>query len=117
MMNKSKIGVIGNGYLANLVAGKLISSGHIVVVLNSNKIENDNIKRIVSNAPADIGNICTVIITIIEDSTYLENVLVGNQGLINSRKSDNVVIDMSPVSPEFIQEIAEKIHRNGTVFS
>ena len=107
-MYKNKVGVIGSGQLASMMVARLIEVGHFVIVLNDKGIADKNINVITSSSPSDIGNICKIILTVVEDSTCLEDVLLGARGIISSRRKDNIVIDMSPVSPEFIQEIAEK---------
>ena len=115
-MDKNKVGVIGRGQLANVMVARLIEAGQFVIVLNDRNISDKDIEVITSNNLSDIGNMCKIILTVMEDSTCLEDVLLGGRGIINSCRKDNIVIDMSPVSPELIQEIAENLLKGNGIF-
>ena len=114
-MEQIKVGVIGDGRLAKLIISRLKFAGCKIVQYKKNASSELTPGNDLSS-PISIGNVSDLIITIQEDVTDLEEVLVGDNGVIHCRRNDNVIIDMSSVSPEYIKEVAEIFVENEKEF-
>ncbi|MEN8192548.1 MAG: NAD(P)-dependent oxidoreductase, partial [Bacteroidota bacterium] len=61
------------------------------------------------NSPLEVAQNSEIIITIVSDSNDVEEVILGNEGVINGVNKGSVVIDMSTISPSVTKEIAAKL--------
>jgi 2-hydroxy-3-oxopropionate reductase len=99
---KKKIGFIGLGVMGKPMSLNLIKAGYFLMVYDINK---DAINEVVKagakqgNSPAEIGKNCDVIITMLPNSPEVEEVLTGENGVLQEAKAGSVVIDMSSISP------------------
>ncbi|QMU60426.1 MAG: hypothetical protein GKR92_01415 [Gammaproteobacteria bacterium] len=105
-----KIGIVGEGSLANLLIMKLLDADIFVNLLASNNNQNlDKPTVYFHNSLSALVRSSSIIITITPDGPALEQVLFSKQGVVNCIASDTIIVDMSSVSPEFIKEISEQL--------
>ncbi len=107
--NQVEIGVLGQGNLADLIIEQLGKVKFSLNMLEDYASSQVCISGHFYNSPMSLAMACPIIITIMSDGPELENVLFGNQGVVHCRRTDSIVIDMSPVSPEFLQELSEQL--------
>ena len=108
-MERLEIGILGVGNLAGLMVEQFVGAGFSVNVLQAQR-ENlacSNVRLHHSVVP--LVKTCSVIITIMSDAPELENVFFGDEGIVQFVRAGSVVIDMSSVSPEFLQELSEQL--------
>jgi len=107
-----KIGFIGLGIMGKPMALNLIKAGFKVVAYNRTK---EKVNAIVDAGgeegltPKEVAENSDIIITIVSDSRDVEDVLLGENGVIKGAKAGSVVIDMSTISPSVTKEIASKL--------
>ena len=104
-MGNVRIAVIGDGQLAEIMISRLNNTECNVMHYANNSACSLNTED--GTNYIDIANANDLIVTIQQDIIDLEKILVDSSGVIQSRRSDNVILDMSSVSPEFIKEVAE----------
>ena len=110
------IGIIGRGTLADLIVTLLGKAGY---VLGGLKDESGVSKSFFSrefSSPRMLAGACPVIFTALPDGTELERVLFGDTGIARCWRTDTLLIDMSTVSPEFLQELSEQLVENEIAF-
>lgn len=101
-MAKDTIGFIGLGIMGAPMATHLLRAGHRMVVYNRtpSKIE----PLVAQGAEAgrdctDVANRCEVVISMVGDSSDVECVYIGDEGVLKGVKPGTLLVDMSTISP------------------
>ena len=107
---ETKVGFIGLGIMGMPMAGNLIKAGFDLTVYNRTRSRTDGLvsagaRR--ADSPGDVASETNVVITIVSDTPDVEEVILGEQGVIEGIKPDAVVIDMSTISPQVTRRIAD----------
>ena len=108
--NNTKIGFIGLGIMGAAMARNLLTAGYALTVYNRsdrpsvNELTNTGAKRAIS--PAELAATSDVIISIVTDTPDMEQIILGDQGVIHGAKPGTTVIDMSTVSPKATKKVA-----------
>lgn len=108
-----KIGFIGLGIMGKPMALNLLKAGFKVIAYNRTK---EKVNAIVDAggeeglSPREVAENSDIIITIVSDSPDVEDVILGENGIIKGIKAGSVVIDMSTISPSVTKEIATKLN-------
>ena len=113
-----KIAWIGTGVMGNSMAGHLIDAGHELFVFNRTKSKTDNLVRrgaTLLKEAKEAPLFADVIFTIVGYPKDVEDVYLGENGLIKTAKKGQVFVDMTTSSPTLAQKI-EKLGRNITYF-
>ena len=104
------IGWIGLGKMGQPMALNLIKANQKVSVFNrspeKSKIHQEAGGSIASSI-ADLANSSDVIFTMISDDTAIEQVALGNEGIIANAKDKTSLIDMSTISPVMSAKVAD----------
>lgn len=66
-----------------------------------------------ATTPADLAGTCTVVITCVSDTPDVEEVILGEAGVIHGVQEGALVIDMSTISPQTTKEIAARLNDKG----
>ena len=108
--NNKKIGFVGLGIMGAAMARNLLSAGYALTVYNRsdrrtvNELTSTGAKRAAS--PADVAADSDVVISIVTDTPDMEQVILGDHGVIHGAKPGATVIDMSTVSPKTTKKVA-----------
>jgi len=105
----SKIGFIGLGIMGRPMCLNLLKNGFDVTVYNRTKSKTQQVVEagaVAAESPARVAANTDIIITIVSDSPDVEQVILGENGVIHDVKPGNVVIDMSTISPAVTRKIA-----------
>jgi 3-hydroxyisobutyrate dehydrogenase len=111
-MEKPRVGFIGLGIMGRPMARNLMRAGFPLTVWNRSR---PGIDELVSagaaagESPQDVASRSDVIITIVTDSPDVEQVVLGERGIIHGARPGATVIDMSTISPEVTREIAARL--------
>jgi 3-hydroxyisobutyrate dehydrogenase-like beta-hydroxyacid dehydrogenase len=111
-----KIGFIGLGLMGNRMAKHLIKAGYETTVYNRTMEKAQEIGKTgatVANSPKEVGEKSDVTITMLSDSTAVEEVVLGKNGLSEGAKKGSVIIDCSTISPRVSVKIAEETRKKG----
>ncbi|RMG85124.1 MAG: NAD(P)-dependent oxidoreductase [Chloroflexi bacterium] len=66
-----------------------------------------------ADSPKDLAAHCDIIITCVSDTPDVEQVILGEDGVIHGAKAGSLVIDMSTISPQATKEIAAQLNARG----
>lgn len=110
------IGFIGTGVMGNSMAGHLLKAGYELYVYTRTKAKAEEL--VVKGAkwaetPKEIAERANVIITMIGYPSDVEDVYLGEQGLIPNAKPGTYVIDMTTSTPSLAAKIASEAKKNG----
>lgn len=111
-----RVGIIGTGLLGKAVAIRLLATGHRVTVYNrtmekAHPLENQG--AVIASSPREVAEESELVITIVKDSSAIESVAFGKDGIVYGKHPGLVVSDMSTISPISSKKIAQQYELNG----
>lgn len=110
------VGIIGAGLLGKAVAMRLINTGHKVTIYNRTKEKTESLAMLgaqVEESPKKVSEKSDLVITIVKDSSAVESVAFGRDGIVQGKHQGLVVADMSTINPISSRKIAEKLSQHG----
>ena len=110
------VGFIGLGIMGKPMAKNLIEAGHELVVFNRTQSKAEELAgdgATVAGSPREVAERSDVIITMLPDSPQVEEVLVGENGVLEGIKEGALVVDTSTISPVVTEELAAKVKEKG----
>jgi 3-hydroxyisobutyrate dehydrogenase len=114
-----KIGVCGTGRMGSSIAQRLMSVGHEVGVWNRNsaktKLLTDAGAKLYAS-PAELVDGGEAVIIMLLNDAASEAVYRGPSGILKSKLTGKLVIDMSTVRPDTMQSIGAAVAQQGAMF-
>ena len=120
--NAERVGFIGLGIMGRPMVANLIGSGIVPTVWNRSQAGVDactELGAVAAESPRAVAEASDVLVTIVTDSSDVEEVLVdgpdgdAERAAIGGLASGSVVVDMSTISPEVTRSIAEQLRARG----
>lgn len=114
-----KVGLIGTGTMGFGMAENLLKAGFSVVVWNRTKEKAQPLVEqgaTLAPEPKDVTTDTDAIITMLSADQQVKEILLGENGLIESINPKQLVIDSSTVSPLTSREIFERFKEKGADF-
>jgi len=111
-----KIAFIGMGIMGAPMAQNLLKAGYSVTIHTRTKSKAQAVLdtgAVWADTPAQVAKDVDVVITCVTDTPDVEQVLLGEQGVIESAREGLICIDMSTISPEATQRMAAVLHEKG----
>lgn len=111
-----KVGFIGLGIMGRGMTRNLLKAGYEVRVWNRTASKTDELVKegaVAATSPADVAAHSDIIFICVSDTPDVEEVILGEVGVIRGAKSGSLVIDMSTISPQATQQIAERLAQKG----
>lgn len=105
----TRIGFIGTGVMGKSMAGHLLDAGYPVIVYNRTKEKAEELLQkgaAWADSQKDIAEKANVIFTIVGYPQDVEQVYLGEEGIVTNGRPDTYVIDMTTSTPT----LAEKIY-------
>ena len=115
--DSTRIGFIGLGIMGAPMARNLLAAGYSLKVYNRSdrprvqEVVDAGGERVATPKEAAAGS--QVVITIVTDTPDVEDVILGENGVIEGVEEGATVIDMSTVSPRVTREIAAALKEKG----
>jgi 3-hydroxyisobutyrate dehydrogenase len=111
-----KIGIAGTGRMGSAIAGRLLGTGHEVMVWNRTAGKTKALEAAgakVAATPAQLATRSEVVITILTDATAVDAAYGGANGLLAGEARGKLFIEMSTVRPETEIALAAKVKAKG----
>ena len=111
-----KIAWIGTGVMGESMAGHLMDAGHELFVYNRTKSKTDNLVNrgaTLLNEVKDAPIFADVVFTIVGYPKDVEEVYLGENGLITTAKKGQVFVDMTTSSPSLAEKISNEFLKVG----
>lgn len=108
MVKIRKIGLIGCGMMGKGIAKNLVTKGYTVRVYDRNPavIEwSKTIGAIPNSSPREIGQESDVVITSLPSPEIVKDVLLSDDGVLQSLKPNSFILDMSTIDPVTSQDL------------
>ena len=115
-MSKPIVGFIGLGIMGKPMARNLIRAGYPLIVHNRSRAAVDELTREGAQAATDAKEVAgrtEIIMTMLPDSSDVDLVYAGENGIFSALKSGTLLIDMSTISPAVARKLAGEAQRRG----
>ena len=115
-MSNPMIGFIGLGIMGKPMARNLIKAGYPLIVHNRSRAAVDELTREGAQAATDAKEVAgrtEIIITMLPDSSDVDLVCAGENGIFSALKSGTLLIEMSTISPAVARKLAGEAQRRG----
>ena len=113
-----KVGYIGLGLMGKSIARNILKAGFPLVVHNRSRASVDELVAegaIAANSPKQVASQVDVIFTNLPDTPDVEQVVFGENGIIEGAHDGLVYIDNSTIKPVSARRIAEKLARQNVI--
>ncbi|HEV7864794.1 MAG TPA: NAD(P)-dependent oxidoreductase [Acidimicrobiia bacterium] len=106
------VGVVGLGVMGSRIAGRLLDSECTLVATNRTRARAAPlVKRglVWCDTPRQVASAADVVLSSVTDDAALEAVATGEDGILAGLSPGTVYADMSTVSPQLSQRLAERV--------
>ena len=106
---ENAVGFVGLGIMGAFMAGNLLEAGHELVVHNRTRTKAERLAQRgarVADSPREVAEGSDVIITMLPGPPQVEEVVAGEDGLLEGAREGSLIIDMSTSSPILARELA-----------
>ncbi|GAE32513.1 NAD(P)-dependent oxidoreductase [Alkalihalobacillus hemicellulosilyticus] len=113
------VSFIGLGIMGLPMAKHLYRAGYLYKVYNRTRAKADYFLERgleVSHTPKEAAAGANYIITIVSNSSDVEEVILGRNGVIHSASRGSTIIDMSSINPEISKQISLRLNEKGIQF-
>ncbi|MFQ5604255.1 MAG: NAD(P)-dependent oxidoreductase [bacterium] len=111
-----KMGFVGLGIMGKSMSSNLLKAGFDLTVWNRTPEKTKPLRelgaKVADSLPA-LAQVTEIVITMVNDTPDVEEVVCGEHGLLHALSPGKIVIDMSTISPEATEEIAQKLASRG----
>ena len=115
-MPEETIGFIGLGIMGGPMAANLLRAGYPLVVHNRTRAKEEALVSDGAEAagsPGEVASRSDIVITMLPDSPDVEQVYLGEGGVIESANEGQLLIDMSSIAPAVARAVAEAARQAG----
>lgn len=115
-MAKTQLGFIGLGIMGKPMAINLHNAGYPLVVYDVNAdpvAELADLGAQQAASPAEVGEACDIVLTMLPNSPDVIAVVTGTSGLLESARQGQIVIDMSSIAPLVSQDLGKQLAAKG----
>ena len=114
-----KIGYAGMGLMGSGRAGCLLRAGHDVMVWNRTRDRTDALAAAgaeVADNPAELAAACEITMTCVSDTPDVDEVTLGEDGLIHGLGAGKLVVDHSTISASATRRLAATVAAAGAAW-
>ena len=111
-----KVGFVGLGIMGTSMARNLIEDGHELVIHNRTRAKAEKLAKLgaeVATSPREVAGRSDVIITMLPGPPEVEEVLAGENGLLEGVRDGSLIVDMSTSSALLAQELSRTANTRG----
>ncbi|WP_019852890.1 2-hydroxy-3-oxopropionate reductase [Actinopolyspora mortivallis] len=112
----TRIGFVGLGIMGGPMAANLVEAGYEVTGYNRSSAKVEKLVAAGGKGARDVAEAVSdadVIITMLPDSPDVENVVLGEDGVLAHARSGALLIDCSTIRPEVSRTVAERAAQRG----
>ena len=117
--NLPRIGVIGLGIMGKPMAMNLIKKGYSLTIYNRSKKSVEELAAIGAKkglSPKEVAQNSDVVIDMVTDAPDVNEVILGQSGVVEGARKGMIVIDMGTNSPDLAKSIALKLEEKQVEF-
>jgi len=110
------IGFIGTGVMGRSMASHLLDAGYEVLVYNRTKASADSLVHkgaMWKDTVAELAKDADIIISMVGYPKDVEEIFLGEKGIVNNAKAGTYIIDMTTSEPSLAKKIYEEARERG----
>ena len=114
-----KLGWIGLGNMGSPMSQRLVKAGYAVTVYNRDKAKEEALKIMgagVASSPEVLMENSDVIFIMVTDDHAIREIFAGVNGLLGTKATGKIIINMSTVSPGVSKDMALSCSREGNYY-
>ncbi len=114
-MSKS-VGFVGLGLMGSRMAANLIAGGTPLVLYNRTLAKAEVLaggNATIAATPLEVGEQVRVVFMMLTGPEAIEEVLWGEQGLVDQKSQCKVIVNMSTVPPAYNRDLAKRLDKEG----
>src|SRR5699024_7882728 len=114
-----KVGFIGLGIMGKPMAHNVLKHGHDLIVASRNPDTNKEMANSGAHVVDSIGTVaseCNVMILMLPNSPEVEDVILGEKGLIHHLKPGSTIVDMSSIAPNVSKKMYNALKEYGVSY-
>ena len=111
-----KVGFVGLGIMGAAMAKNLLGAGHELVVHNRTRAKAEGLAghgAAVADSPKEVAERSNVIVTMLPGPPEVEEVIAGDNGLLEGSGEGSLIVDMSTSSPLLARELSRTAKGRG----
>ncbi|MFC0471310.1 NAD(P)-dependent oxidoreductase [Halalkalibacter kiskunsagensis] len=111
-----KIGFIGLGTMGLPMAGHLLNNDYEVIAYNRSRNKADSIEKqgaIIASSPEEVAKKSEIVFTMLTADQAVEEVILGEKGIIKGAHAGLIVVDSSTISPNTSKKVADILLNKG----
>ncbi len=111
-----KVAFIGLGTMGAGMAVNILKAGHELTVHNRTREKEEAVAKegaLRAASPKEAASGAEIIVVCVSDTPDVEEIILGDNGVIHGASEGAIVVDMSTISPTATRCIAEKLGDNG----
>ncbi len=111
-----RIGFIGIGLMGSQISRRILQAGYPLTVWNRSKEKAEPLFSAGAKwgeSPKAVAAACDVVITMVTDSAASEEVICGNNGVLEGAHGGMILVDMGSIAPEMSRSIAQRARAKG----
>ncbi len=111
-----KVAFIGLGTMGAGMAKNILKAGHELTVHNRSRQKEEPLAAegaARAQSPSQAASNARIIVICVSDTPDVEDIVLGNEGIIDGAREGAVVVDMSTISPAATRRIAKKLGKKG----
>lgn len=112
----TRIGFAGLGIMGSGMAANILQAGHPLTVWNRTKKRAEKIVAAgahLAKTPAELASQSDIVFICVSDSADVQEVVLGEQGIIHGISAGQLVVDMSTISPKVTRQLASELSEKG----
>ncbi len=112
----AKVGYVGLGVMGGRMAKRFMEYGHSVVGYNRTKSKADWLIESGmqwADSPREVAEKSDIIFSMVTNTKAVEAITQGPDGIIAGLSQDQIYVDMSTMSPNYSQQLAEQVKAAG----
>jgi 3-hydroxyisobutyrate dehydrogenase len=110
------VAFIGLGIMGLPMAGHLLAAGHPMTVYSRTKSKAAALVprgATLVESPAEAAKHAEIVFICVTDTPDVQDVILGDRGVIKSARKGLIVVDHSTISPSATKEMAKQLHEKG----
>jgi 2-hydroxy-3-oxopropionate reductase len=111
-----KVSFIGLGIMGKPMAKNLMDAGYELTVHNRSREPVDELAEdgaTAASSPKEVAENSDVMVTMLPDSPQVEEVVAGEDGVLEGVREGALLVDMSTISPVVTEELAGAVKKKG----
>ncbi|WP_046181387.1 NAD(P)-dependent oxidoreductase [Domibacillus tundrae] len=111
-----KIGFIGLGTMGLPMAGHLLNNDYEVIAYNRTRNKADSLEKqgaIIASSPEEVAKKSEIVFTMLTADQAVEEVILGEEGIIKGAHAGLIVVDSSTISPNTSKKVADNLLNEG----